>query len=136
MFEEISLEQVYKSISYSGKEQGSFKGNEDIPLMQSRGVTALCKILSSRKYAYLADEVGMGKTYQALGVITMLLAERPRARILIIAPGKNVQDNWEKEINRFRENNLLIDVSLKDKFYERPKDFSGSKCCSWCMRRE
>ena len=123
MFEIISLEQVNKSISYSGKEQGSFKGNEDIPLTQSRGVTALCKILSSRKYAYLADEVGMGKTYQALGVITMLLAERPRAKILIIAPSKNVQDNWEKEINRFRDNNLLIDVSLKDKFYERPKDF-------------
>lgn len=122
MFEGISLEQVKQSISFGGKEHASFNDNE-IPQMQSQGVTALCKILSSRKYAYLADEVGMGKTYQALGVIAMLLAERPRARILIIAPGKSVQDNWCKEINRFRTNNLNIDVSLKDKSYDRTRDF-------------
>ena len=35
--------------------------------MQSEGVAALYNILCKGPVAYLADEVGMGKTYQALG---------------------------------------------------------------------
>lgn len=115
MFEEIKINKVRELISFGGKDQGKFKGNEYIPILQVRGVTALCKILSTRKYAYLADEVGMGKTYQALGVVTMLLSERPKARILIIAPSENVQNNWRKEISRFKTNNLMTDVSINEK---------------------
>ncbi|WP_034450162.1 SNF2-related protein [Butyrivibrio sp. AE2032] len=123
MFEEINIDKVNSLISFGGKNQGKFKGNEYIPLLQVRGVTALCKILSTRKFAYLADEVGMGKTYQALGVVSTLLSERPGARILIIAPSENVQNNWRKEISRFKANNLMTDASINEKAYQRPKDF-------------
>lgn len=124
MFEKVNLEKVNRVVQFAGKKSNLFEGDDrnEIPRLQREGVTALCKILSTRKYAYLADEVGMGKTYQALGVIAMLLAERPSARILIITPGKNVQDNWENEINRFKHNNLMSRMELDLARYNRPTD--------------
>ena len=43
----------------------------EIARKQVEGVAGLWHILSNHRYAYLADEVGMGKTYQALGVIAL-----------------------------------------------------------------
>ena len=74
MFDNINISKVKATINFSGK-SSSFDGDNYIPELQTQGVTALCKILHSRQYAYLADEVGMGKTYQAIGVISMLLQE-------------------------------------------------------------
>ena len=125
MFENVDIEKVNSVVSFAGKNSNLFDGDgrNEIPLLQCRGVTALCKILSTRKYAYLADEVGMGKTYQALGVMAMLIAENRSAKILVITPGKNVQDNWQSEIKRFKNNNLMIPMKYCFASYERPKDF-------------
>ena len=125
MFEKINIKKVESVVNFAGKNTNVFgeDSRNEIPLLQSRGVTALCKILSTRKYAYLADEVGMGKTYQALGVIAMLINERPSAKILVITPGKNVQDNWEREINRFKDKNLIVSMKYRLASYDRPKDF-------------
>ena len=125
MFEKISLQYVKQVISFAGKES-SFKGNNTIPELQTQGVTALCKILSNRQYAYLADEVGMGKTYQAIGVISMLLKEKPNAKILIIAPNRSVQSNWISEIKNFQKNNLLENIELTVKNYAERLDFLNS----------
>ncbi len=112
MFNDISTVLVKNRISFSGKERNVFDNNA-IPELQCKGVTALCRILNERQFAYLADEVGMGKTYQALGVASMLLAEKNDARILIIAPNEAVQRNWITEIKNFKSKNLLCDIPME-----------------------
>ena len=125
MFDNINISKVKATINFSGK-SSSFDGDNYIPELQTQGVTALCKILHSRQYAYLADEVGMGKTYQAIGVISMLLKENPNAKILVIAPNRSVQNNWISEINIFKSNNLNDYIELSVKNFEERKEFLNS----------
>lgn len=127
MFDNINISKVKATINFSG-EKSSFNGDNSIPELQTQGVTALCNILHTRQYAYLADEVGMGKTYQAIGVISMLLKEKPEAKILVIAPNRNVQNNWISEINIFKSNNLKLKckIELSVKNFEERKDFLDS----------
>ena len=54
--------------------------------LQLEGVAAIYNILCQHNFAYLADEVGMGKTYQALGLVALLWNEMPDARVLFISP--------------------------------------------------
>jgi superfamily II DNA or RNA helicase len=75
---------------------------------QLRGSVALHNILERHRVAYLADEVGMGKTYVALGVAALLRHYRPDARILVIAPRKNIQLKWQKELLSVARNNYRI----------------------------
>lgn len=122
MFDSLNLKNVENVMNFAGRDL-SFKANDEIPLLQTKGVFALCKILQNRQYAYLADEVGMGKTYQAIGVISMFLREKPNARILVIAPNRNVQNNWLNEINNVRKNNLQENIAISVKNYEERKQF-------------
>lgn len=80
---------------------------EEIARKQVEGVAGLWHVLSKHRYAYLADEVGMGKTYQALGVIALTWMLQPEARVLVIAPNKSVQSNWAREYRSFCENNVI-----------------------------
>lgn len=125
MFDNINIEEVKKIICFAGK-SSSFNRDNTIPDLQTKGVTALCKILQNRQYAYLADEVGMGKTYQAIGVISMLLKEKPFAKILIIAPNRSVQSNWTSEIKNFQTNNLNEKIELNVQNFEERQDFLKS----------
>lgn len=61
---------------------------------QLDGAVALYNTLVDHNVAYLADEVGMGKTYVALGVLALLRHYRPSARVLVIAPRENIQRKW------------------------------------------
>jgi hypothetical protein len=79
--------------------------------MQTEGVAAICEILRKRHVAYLADEVGLGKTMQALGVSACLSQRRPDSRVLVISPRKIVQNGWEAEHARF-SNYVVKDASL------------------------
>ena len=65
--------------------------SEGLARQQVRGTTALFNILNDHKVAYLADEVGLGKTYVALGVMALFRYFKPDARILIITPKENIQ---------------------------------------------
>ncbi|MFT4510816.1 DEAD/DEAH box helicase [Caballeronia sp. 15711] len=100
---------------------GRFGASDAMVNMQVEGVTALCKILRKRKVAYLADEVGLGKTMQALGVIGWHRHNNPNARILIIAPRENVQNGWSKEFERFHRYVGKSISSLKE--YSRLRDW-------------
>ncbi|MEQ9888308.1 SNF2-related protein [Pectobacterium zantedeschiae] len=68
---------------------------------QAEGVAGLWNILSRHALALLADEVGMGKTYQAIGVILHLWQIKPDAKILIMAPNKDICLHWIREYNIF-----------------------------------
>ena len=75
---------------------------------QREGAVAAFNMLARNGCAYLADEVGMGKTYVALGVMSLLRYFDPHARIVVIAPRRNIQHKWVKELHNFVRHNWRI----------------------------
>jgi ERCC4-related helicase len=74
---------------------------KDMRNLQAKGAARVCNLLEEHKLALLADEVGMGKTIQALAVCAALWNENPSAKILILAPRDEIARNWEKEYQTF-----------------------------------
>src|SRR6266566_6347489 len=68
---------------------------------QLEGAVAIHNILKRHRVAYLADEVGMGKTYVALGALALFRHFQPDFRVLVIAPKENIQRKWMKEFGNF-----------------------------------
>ena len=82
---------------------------------QLHGTVAACNMLARNRVAYLADEVGMGKTYVALAVAGVLRHQDPASRIMIIAPRENIQRKWQKELRNFVRTNWRVeDNRLRD----------------------
>ena len=92
----ISFQKDKLDWSYSEKSK-----ENSMPKRQAEGAARLWNILEEHKIALLADEVGMGKTIQALSVITFLWKHKPGARVLIFAPNQAVVDHWEQEYRYF-----------------------------------
>ena len=86
----------------------------EMAAMQREGIAALYNILCEKPFAYLADEVGMGKTYQALGLAALLWNEKPDARILFISPRQNLQVKWFDDYRRFFASNYRRKQGLGD----------------------
>ncbi len=82
--------------------------------LQCEGIAALYNILCEHPFAYLADEVGMGKTYQALGLAALLWNEKPDARVLFISPRQNLQVKWLDDYRRFFASNYRRHQGLGD----------------------
>jgi hypothetical protein len=81
---------------------------------QLEGAVAVHNLLDRYGVAYLADEVGMGKTYVALGALALFRHMSPGFRVLVIAPRENIQYKWMKEFRNFvRHNYLLNDLRVK-----------------------
>lgn len=79
--------------------------------LQLRGAVALHNMIATPKVGmgYLADEVGMGKTYIALGVVSLLRYFNPALRVLYICPSANVQEKWHKrEYINFARSNVKV----------------------------
>ncbi|MFI7280122.1 helicase-related protein [Micromonospora chersina] len=83
-------------------------GNEQRATDQLEGAVAVHNILHQHSVAYLADEVGMGKTYVALGVVALLRHFNPNLRLLVIAPRENIQRKWQREQGVFTANNVRL----------------------------
>ncbi len=66
---------------------------------------------------YIADEVGLGKTYIALGIASLMrhFTNNPETyQDVIMVPKGNLQTKWEKEIRQFIHNNYyLLDNRVK-----------------------
>lgn len=73
---------------------------------QLDAAVAIHNILLKNNVAYLADEVGMGKTYVALGAVALFRHFNPNFRVLVIAPRENIQSKWMKEFRNFIEHNV------------------------------
>ncbi len=81
---------------------------------QLEGSVAAYNMLACNQVAYIADEVGLGKTYVALGVMGMVRHFRPNARILVLAPKENIQRKWVRDFGNFIRNNWrIIDNRVK-----------------------
>jgi hypothetical protein len=76
-------------------------GESSIANLQAEGVAGIWNILVDQGLALLADEVGMGKTIQALSVVSHFWRLKPNARILVIAPNQSVAENWANEYTCF-----------------------------------
>ena len=88
--------------------------SQSMAQLQLEGVAAIYNILCRRNFAYLADEVGMGKTYQALSLAALLWNEKPDARVLFISPRQNLQMKWCDDYNRFFASNYRRKQGLGD----------------------
>ncbi|MCA9621402.1 MAG: helicase, partial [Myxococcales bacterium] len=76
---------------------------EDDILRQEDTVLRALAMLDERPGVVLADEVGMGKTYEALGLMAAVRERDPNARITILTPGPDLNRKWESELHRFGE---------------------------------
>jgi hypothetical protein len=87
---------------------------------QLQGAVALHNVLQQERVAYLADEVGMGKTYVALGAVALFRHFHPGFRVLFIAPRENIQKKWKKEHENFLKHCVkFVDLRVKG-FGDRP----------------
>lgn len=107
----IALETARKLLDFGGATSAiPPKAAEE----QLRGAVALHNILDRHQAAYLADEVGMGKTYVALGTLALFRHFNPEFRLLVIAPRENIQRKWIKELKNFVANNVRFpDLRVK-----------------------
>ena len=86
---------------------GGLPGFEQIGEKQLDAAIALHRMLITGGIAYLADEVGMGKTYVALAVVALCRHLQPGFRVLYLAPSRNVMRKWhEREQPAFIRNNV------------------------------
>jgi len=76
-------------------------GDISMPARQAEGVAGLWNKLRLYDAALLADEVGTGKTLQALGVMALLWRMQPGARVLVMAPNRDICRHWEREYRKF-----------------------------------
>lgn len=86
---------------------GKLPGFAAIGARQLDAAVALHRMLITQGSAYLADEVGMGKTYVALAVVALFRHLQPGFRVLYLAPSQNVLQKWHgRELPAFIRNNV------------------------------
>jgi len=103
----ITAKQVSESMSFE-KDNKEWRYHPDkseisktMADKQAEGVAYLWNLLGTEKLAILADEVGMGKTFQAIALILQLWSIKPAAKVLVITPNKNICEHWRNEFNSF-----------------------------------
>jgi Helicase conserved C-terminal domain./SNF2 family N-terminal domain. len=99
----IDVETARQLLDFSARLPNDNSGRGEQQLV---GAVALHNILKTHGVAYLADEVGLGKTYVALGVVALLRHFDPALRVLVIAPRENIQRKWMKETRNFIRHNV------------------------------
>ncbi|MHC2400967.1 Rad3-related DNA helicase [Bradyrhizobium barranii subsp. barranii] len=106
----IDLESARKILDFSSRIGEGQRAEE-----QLQGAVAVHNLLDQQGIAYLADEVGMGKTYVALGALSLFRHQNPAFRVLVIAPRENIQRKWMKEVRNFvRYNYRLSDLRMRN----------------------
>jgi hypothetical protein len=70
---------------------------------QEDTVLGALDMLEERPGVVLADEVGMGKTYEALGIAAATQHLSRRCRIVVVTPGPDLNTKWFSEFSRFGE---------------------------------
>ena len=113
----ITKEMVDELIDFAPDEANKTKG---FARFQRDGTVAVFNMLARNGCAYLADDVGMGKTYVALGVMNLLRYLEPDSRIVVIAPRENIQQKWVKELRNFVRVNWRIMGNRVKALHEGP----------------
>ncbi len=86
---------------------GARAADEGIPsadvTRQEDTILHALETLETEPGVVLADEVGMGKTFEALGLIAAVRTRNPSARVLVLTPGPDLNAQWMASTRRFRE---------------------------------
>ena len=74
-------------------------------------------IKKENNFIYIADEVGLGKTYVAIGIAALLRRfcppdKRASYKDVIFVPKQNLQFKWVKEVNNFITHNYLQECNI------------------------
>ncbi len=102
------IKKLSEYIRFDKDKQIYDEGKSDFATLQMEGTAMALNRLNKFNIALLADEVGMGKTFQALAVVAEQFRQKPSSKVLIITPRKEVLKQWkEEEYNEFRNNHLL-----------------------------
>ena len=116
----VRPETVSAFINFNFNGQWSYDRDEKIsvPKIQAEGAAKLWNLLLDKNIALLADEVGMGKTIQALAVMSILWRQKPGAKVLLYAPNFNVAQKWMREYDNFirynyRDHDNLVKSSIQ-----------------------
>ena len=67
--------------------------------LQTIGTAHAWDLLQRKGFAYIADEVGMGKTFQAFGIMSAFMKKHDRCLVLVLCPGYDMQKQWRDEWN-------------------------------------
>jgi len=96
---------------------------------QADAVQRVYKRLAKYGAVFIADSVGLGKTYIALKVIEKYHLDRRQNRILVICPAQLRELVWSKELkNKILPTNILSQEDLAtDDFLNKAKDTVGGK---------
>jgi hypothetical protein len=108
MTRRVSVETAGNLLDFSGGDAGGVI-TAQTAAEQLDGAVAIHNLLVDHRVAYLADEVGMGKTYVALGAIALFRHFNPAFRVLVIAPRENIQDKWMREWRNFTRRVIRFD---------------------------
>lgn len=87
--------------AHDGIPRGEVERQEDT-------VLRALELLDRNPGVLIADEVGMGKTFEALGVVAALCRREPRCKIAIVTPGPDLNTKWESEFERFSDHKARI----------------------------
>jgi superfamily II DNA or RNA helicase len=93
------------------------KSQKDMASLQAEGVAGLINRLKKYNVALLADEVGTGKTFQALTVAARKLFTEKNSRVLVLTPRQTVADQWPQEFD------TLVKYHFKNGFKESFAEF-------------
>lgn len=93
----ISLEAATQLLDLSG---GRAEW-ESIARDQLLGAVDLYARLGQRGLVWLCDEVGLGKTFVALALASIVRHEHPNARILYLLPSRRLVPKWQREMEFF-----------------------------------
>lgn len=114
--DKLDLSTAEALIDFSGKGAVS----DGLAQQQLQGTVALHNMLVEHGLAYLADEVGMGKTYIALGVVALMRRFEPALRVLYLLPKNNVRDKWKKDYRSFIDKNYRMNDGIVKGFGSDP----------------
>jgi len=106
----VTPEDILEIVKFNIEENNEWKydkNHKDMYAYQAEGTAGLWNRLEHYGVAILADEVGMGKTYQALAVLAKQYKVKSDSKVLIITPRVEVLRQWkEEEYGQFKNNHL------------------------------
>lgn len=75
---------------------------------QEDTVLRALELLERSPGVVIADEVGMGKTFEALGVVAAQCHRDPKCKVAVVTPGPDLNEKWEGEFERFSDREAQI----------------------------
>lgn len=111
----ITPEYLTKYVTFSASDKDwSYRqeGLFSIPKIQAEGAAKIWNMLLDKNISLLADEVGMGKTIQALAVMATLWRQKSDAKVLLYAPNENVATKWIREYENFIRYHYRLEDNL------------------------